>query len=133
MYRRILVGCDTTHESLLAVYRAVEVAKSFACRLDVAIIDTTPRRCGEYVDDSQELMTWMVDLCAICDVTPIEHQAIGDPAVALMAIADQVGADLIVVSGADLGQRVQLVPTSRSTSPDVLVVAGIPAYCRSGG
>ena len=132
MYRRILVGSDTTNESMLAVCRAVEVARSFDCRLDVVVIDTTPARSGGCVDDSVELMTSLVDLCSLFGVTPTEHHAVGDTAEALMAIADQVGAGLIVVSGFELGQQVQRATSSRSTAPDVLVV-GTPLLCPAAG
>lgn len=144
MYERIVVGTDGSHRALDAVRTAGRLAA--LCGSDEVHVVTACRvltqhevsrvRAGlppEYHDlvssdlDAQDRFS---EAQAVLDpaVAMVRHEAAGDPADAILAVAESTEADLIVVGARGLGAVERFVRGSVSTkvahhSPcDVLIV-----------
>ena len=99
MYSRIVVGTDGTDRSLIAVDHAARLAAALSAELHVVAAASpgdakTAARIGH--DASKRHGVWVV-----------EHPLVGDPASVLMAIAEEVDADLIVVGNTSMSGRVR--------------------------
>ena len=106
MYSRIVVGTDGTDRSLIAVDHAARLAA--ACSAELHVVAASPR-------DADRKQATVPAIAHLCDasawtaakvghdaikrhgVRVIEHPQVGDPTTVLMAVADAVDADLIVV------------------------------------
>jgi nucleotide-binding universal stress UspA family protein len=90
MYSRIVVGTDGTDRSLIAVDHAARLAAAFSAELHVvatATPDESARTAAKIGHDASKRH----------GVRVVEHPQVGEPAAVLMAVADAVDADLIVV------------------------------------
>ena len=109
MYSRIVVGTDGTDRSLIAVDHAARLAAAFAAELHVvaaaspsAVPDgstaANPAAMAQLSDASAKTAARIGhDVCKRHGVNVVEHPRVGEPASVLMAVADLVDADLIVV------------------------------------
>ena len=119
MYSRIVVGTDGTDRSLIAVDHAARLAAAFAAELHV-VSAASP---GSAMDtQGASLTTVMAELSDASAKTAarighdaskrhgvrvIEHPRVGEPASVLMAVADAIDADLIVVGNKTITGRVR--------------------------
>jgi nucleotide-binding universal stress UspA family protein len=133
MYRLIVVGTDGSDTSLAAVRRAAEAAVEMKAELRVVVVyeqghghDLAPiiARGGR----SPELLGAVTKYTNTRGAEPEFHLLSGDPADQVVALAGQVGADLVVVGSVGMGTRKDThkgsVPTriARAATCDVLVV-----------
>lgn len=109
MYSKIVVGTDGSDRSLIAVDHAARLASAFSAELHV-VAAASPESTSPGTPSTMPLV-----LAKLSDVSAktaarighdaskrhrvrvIEHPRIGEPASVLMAVADAVDADLIVV------------------------------------
>jgi len=90
MYTRIVVGTDGSDRSLIAVDHAARLAGVCAAELHVvtaASPDNTLRTAVKIGHDATKRHR----------VRVVEHLQIGDPALVLIEVAEEIDADLIVV------------------------------------
>lgn len=113
LFKRIVVGTDGSDSAAEAVRQATEIASMNGATLDVvSAYEPVPRRrtdserVGAPTDISHEFgpredVTFALDgACAVAKEAGVEvmpHAMDGDPADAILTVADKVGADLIVV------------------------------------
>ena len=113
MFRSIVVGTDGSDTAREAVRQAVELAKSVGASIDlVSAYEPVPEgRLREERQHIPEDLQWMVNpredvdatleaaakLLAAGGVTVKTHAREGDPADAILDVAEEQGADLIVV------------------------------------
>jgi nucleotide-binding universal stress UspA family protein len=109
MYSRIVVGTDGTDRSLIAVDHAARLAAAFAAELHIVAaaapgvtVDrssaATPAVMAQLSDASAKTAAKIGhDAGKRHGVRVVEHPRIGEPASVLMAVADAIDADLIVV------------------------------------
>lgn len=91
MYSRIVVGTDGTDRSLIAVDHAARLAAAFAAELHVVA-------AARLTDASAKIAAKIAhDVSKRHGVRVVEHPKVGEPAPVLIAVADAVDADLIVV------------------------------------
>jgi nucleotide-binding universal stress UspA family protein len=135
--KTILVGYDDTEPSKYALLRAAEIAKAFGSAVHVTSIAPVlvggPRAMGPYdpTDPPQEHMQQLERAQALLaeqGISATLDTAIGDPAGAILDVADQVNADLIVLGSHErsliehaLGMSVSGT-VSRKAHRDVLIV-----------
>ena len=115
MYSRIVVGTDGTDRSLIAVDHAARLAAACSAELHV-VAAASPSDVG----GRRESIAAIVRLSGASartaakighdagkrhGVRVIEHPAVGDPATVLLAVADMVDADLIVVGNKSMTGR----------------------------
>ncbi len=115
MYSRIVVGTDGTDRSLIAVDHAARLAAAFAAELHVVAATSPNDAAGERLATSSALFARQPaasaktaarighDASKRHGVRVIEHPQVGEPASVLMAVADSVDADLIVVGNKTMG------------------------------
>jgi nucleotide-binding universal stress UspA family protein len=108
MYSRIVVGTDGTDRSLIAVDHAARLAAAFAAELHV-VAAASPTAAANRRAASEPAAVALSDAsartaakigrdaCKRHGVRVVEHPRVGEPASVLIAVADSVGADLIVV------------------------------------
>ena len=109
MYSRIVVGTDGTDRSLIAVDHAARLAAVFSAELHVVAAAAPPR---VPLAPPSTMPAVLAELSAVSartaakighdaskrhGVRVVEHPQVGEPASVLMAVADAVDADLIVV------------------------------------
>ena len=108
MYSRIVVGTDGTDRSLIAVDHAARLAAAFAAELHVVAaappnaVANTPSTSVPAVVPLSDVSARTAakighDACKRHGVRVFEHPRVGEPASMLMAVADAIDADLIVV------------------------------------
>ena len=106
MFKTIIVGADSSATAARAVATAVELVKTLGGSLHVMTAYRPPSTRvvmlpDEYIDkvtDPADLLLGNLrDKIAGQGVEARYHPAAGDPAEAIVRVADQVGADLIVV------------------------------------
>jgi nucleotide-binding universal stress UspA family protein len=135
--KTILVGYDDTEPSKNALQRAAEIAKALGLAVHVTSVAPVlvggPRAMGPYdpTDPPQEHMQQLERAQALLaehGITASLDPAIGDPADAILEVADQVNADLIVLGSHErsliehaLGMSVSGT-VSRKAHRDVLIV-----------
>jgi nucleotide-binding universal stress UspA family protein len=113
MYSRIVVGTDGTDRSLIAVDHAARLAAVFAAELHVVAAASPTAAANRPVaaipaavalsDRSARTAAKLGhDACKRHGVRVVEHPRVGEPASVLIAVADAVGADLIVVGNKSL-------------------------------
>ena len=99
MYSRIVVGTDGTDRSLIAVDHAARLAAAFSADLHV-VAAASP-------GDAKTAAKIGHDASKRHGVRVVEHPLAGEPASVLIAIADEVDADLIVVGNTSMSGRVR--------------------------
>jgi nucleotide-binding universal stress UspA family protein len=109
MFKTILVGADDSATAARAVRTAVELVKTLGGTLHVvtayrppsahaAVAGALPQEYFDRVTDPADLLLEKLRQEIVKDgVEARYHPAAGDPAEAIVEVADQVGADLIVV------------------------------------
>lgn len=108
MYSRIVVGTDGTDRSLIAVDHAARLAAAFAAELHVvaaaspsSAVDEPPSSVPAAITLSDESAKAAAkighDASKRHGVRVVEHPRVGEPASVLMAVAETIDADLIVV------------------------------------
>jgi nucleotide-binding universal stress UspA family protein len=114
MYSRIVVGTDGTDRSLIAVDHAARLAAVFAAELHVVAAAWPSDASGEPPATLRALIARRSaasaktaarighDASKRHGVRVVEHPQVGEPAAVLMAVADAVDADLIVVGNTRL-------------------------------
>jgi nucleotide-binding universal stress UspA family protein len=106
MFKSVLVGADSSVTASRAVATAVELVKVLggdlhvvtAYRPDASRVDKLPDEFFDRPTDPADLL--LLDLKRSIEKEGVQasyHPAVGDPADAIVRVADQVGADLIVV------------------------------------
>jgi nucleotide-binding universal stress UspA family protein len=150
MFRAIVVGTDGSATAREAVRRARRLAEAFSAELHVVNAYRTPAmvlaataepgllssavfECEEVArDDARHLLDEVADDMIGVAASLTTHAVAGSPAAALLAVAEAVGADLIVVGNKGMrGRRRVLgsIPNSVSHHApcDVLVVDTVDA------
>lgn len=143
MYTRVLVGVDGSATAARAGERAITLAAECAAELHVVDVVTTPsvgvavgpagadaitRRLAGEVERASEALRSTHQRAQAAGLDAVTHLAHGEPAAAIIATADAIGADVIVVGdrGIDASGRYVLgsVPETVlfGASCDVLVV-----------
>jgi nucleotide-binding universal stress UspA family protein len=118
LYSRIVVGTDGTDRSLIAVDHAARLAAVCAAELHVvaaAAPPQGPRRLSSIGDVIADLTDASARTAARIGrdatrrhgVRVIEHPRIGEPVSVLIAVADYVDADLIVVGNKRIAGQVR--------------------------
>jgi nucleotide-binding universal stress UspA family protein len=109
MYSRIVVGTDGSDRSLIAVDHAARLAAAFSAELHVVAAAAPERAPLVPPSTMPDVLAQLSDASAKAaakighdaskrhGVRVVEHPQIGEPATVLMAVADAVDADLIVV------------------------------------
>jgi nucleotide-binding universal stress UspA family protein len=100
MYSRIVVGTDGTDRSLIAVDHAARLAAAFSAELHVVSVaapDESARTAAKIGHDASKRH----------GVRVIEHPQVGEPASVLIAVADAVDADLIVVGNKGMSGHIR--------------------------
>jgi nucleotide-binding universal stress UspA family protein len=104
--KTILVGYDDTEESKRALLRAAEIAKALDSKVHVTSVTPllvgTPRSMGPYdptepPGEHAAELEHAKTLLGEQGITPTLEQVHGDPAEMIVEVADNVGADLIVL------------------------------------
>jgi nucleotide-binding universal stress UspA family protein len=145
MYRNIVVGTDGSAPALDAVRRAGELAKSagadsihvVAACAPISFLEVERIEAGLPQEFQSLISTHLTaldrfgearDALAGTGVTIVEHERDGDPSSAILDIAEEVGADLIVVGARGIGALQRFIRGSVSTrvahhsACDVLIV-----------
>ena len=95
MYSRIVVGTDGTDRSLIAVDHAARLAAAFTAELHVVAAASPIAKLSDASANTAAKLGH--DASKRYGVRVVEHPAVGEPASVLIAVADAVDADLIVV------------------------------------
>jgi nucleotide-binding universal stress UspA family protein len=150
MFRAIVVGTDGSATAGEAVCRAAALAAAFSADLHVVNAYTTPAavlaltaepsfmpsavfECGDAArEDARHLLEQVAEELIGVGASVTTHAMAAHPATAILAVAEAVGADLIVVGNRGMRGRGRLlgsVPNSIShhASCDVLVVDTVDA------
>lgn len=135
--KMIVVGYDETEPAKRALERAATMAKAFGSTVlvtSVAPVGASGPRGGGAVDpaDPPELHAQELDhaasTLAAAGITAETIPGVGDPAEAIVLLAEQRGADLIVVGTRELGFMQRMLGQSVSSAVtrhapcDVLIV-----------
>jgi nucleotide-binding universal stress UspA family protein len=119
MYSRIVVGTDGTDRSLIAVDHAARLAAAFFAQLHVVAAAsptaapdlptaTIPLVIAELSDASAKTAARIGrDVCKRHGVSVFEHPRVGEPASVLMAVAESIDADLIVVGNTAMAGQIR--------------------------
>jgi nucleotide-binding universal stress UspA family protein len=117
MYSRIVVGTDGTDRSLIAVDHAARLAAAFGAELHVvaaaapravAAVSAIPEMMSRLSDESAKTAAKIGhDACKRHGVHVVEHPRVGEPASVLMAVADTVDAELIVVGNKSMNGHIR--------------------------
>ena len=119
MYSRIVVGTDGTDRSLIAVDHAARWAAVCSAELHVVAAAFPPGEVGERASQPTDVVAWMSDVSAGTaakighdatkrhGVRVVEHPRVGEPATVLMAVAEAVDADLIVVGNTMMSGQIR--------------------------
>ncbi len=119
MYTRIVVGTDGTDRSLIAVDHAARLAAAFSAELHVVAAASPSDAVGRQPTTMSALVADLSDASAKTAakigrdasrrhrVRVVEHPQVGEPASVLMAIADEIDADLIVVGNKTMSGRIR--------------------------
>jgi nucleotide-binding universal stress UspA family protein len=119
MYSRIVVGTDGTDRSLIAVDHAARLAAAFAAELHVVAAASPSVAIDEPPSTMPALLAKLSDRSAKSaakighdaskrhGVRVVEHPKVGEPASVLMAVADAVDADLIVVGNKAMSGQIR--------------------------
>jgi nucleotide-binding universal stress UspA family protein len=119
MYSRIVVGTDGTDRSLIAVDHAARLAAVCSAELHVVAaaspFDAPPARASAMREVIAELSESSAKTAAKIGhdasrrhgVRVVEHPQIGEPVSVLMAVAEKVDADLIVVGNKTMASEVR--------------------------
>lgn len=117
MYSRIVVGTDGTDRSLIAVNHAAKLAAAFGADLHVVAVASPADANHEEAATMGDAIARLSDLSARTaariardvsrrhGVRVIEHPQVGEPASVLMAVAEQIDAELIVVGNTRMNGR----------------------------
>ena len=103
MFRSIVVGTDGSATASEAVRQAVELAKAVGARVELvsAYEPVSPQRLRQELREVPEDLQWMINLREDVDTTLEEAAEVfarqGDPADAILDVAEEQDADLIVV------------------------------------
>ena len=105
MFSHIVVGADESATARRAVEAAADLAKQHAATLHIVSASTAEGRpnrsaTGAYVDPAHPAGPVLDSLAAIADergLQPVMHPSSAAPAEAVVTVATEVGADLIVV------------------------------------
>jgi nucleotide-binding universal stress UspA family protein len=109
MYKTVVIGADSSPTASRAMDRAIGVARSMGSELH--IVTAYKKRPSQAAVDRPEELATSVSSVAIADslledlasrarfagLTPVTHTRKGDPVDAILDVAREVGADLIVV------------------------------------
>ncbi len=119
MYSRIVVGTDGTDRSLIAVDHAARLAAAFAAELHVVAatspsdaVDKPPSTLAAVIAELADASVRAAakighDVSRRHGVRVVEHPQVGEPAAVLLAVADTVDADLIVVGNKRMSGRLR--------------------------
>jgi nucleotide-binding universal stress UspA family protein len=119
MYSRIVVGTDGTDRSLIAVDHAARLAAAFAAELHVVSAASPSDAPARPPSEMPALMARLSDASAKTaakighdaskrhGVRVVEHPEVGEPATVLMAVADAIDADLIVVGNKSMTGQIR--------------------------
>ena len=111
MYSRIVVGTDGTDRSLIAVDHAARLAAVCDAELHVVAVGpcdaTATHRLPAGPVSARTAARIGHDAGKRHGVRIVEHPQAGEPAAVLMAVADSVGADLIVVGNQGMSERLR--------------------------
>jgi nucleotide-binding universal stress UspA family protein len=114
MYSRIVVGTDGTDRSLIAVDHAARLAAVFSAELHVVAAASPGDAIGREPSTMAALVALTSDTSAKTaakighdaskrhGVRVVEHPVVGEPASVLIAVADEIDADLIVVGNTSM-------------------------------
>jgi nucleotide-binding universal stress UspA family protein len=99
MFKNVMVGADDSATALRAVVAAVEVARMAGATLHYPLAFGDLDNVYEgYPDEAANVLPYRLGAAATRAKVEAQFHAItGDPVEAIVGIADQVGADLIVV------------------------------------
>ncbi len=124
MYSRIVVGTDGTDRSLIAVDHAARLAAAFSAELHVVAAAPPAAPHGRGAATSLRVITDFSDASAKAaakighdaskrhGVRVVEHPRVGEPVSVLMAVAEAVDADLIVVGNKHRAEETRTVTGS---------------------
>ncbi|MGZ4770962.1 MAG: universal stress protein [Ilumatobacteraceae bacterium] len=110
MYSRIVVGTDGTDRSLIAVDHAARLAVAFAAELHVVAAASPIARLSDASATTAARIGH--DATKRYGVRVVEHPKVGEPAAVLIAVADAVDADLIVVGNTRAAGQIRKVTGS---------------------
>jgi nucleotide-binding universal stress UspA family protein len=123
MFENIVVGADGSSTAQRAVEAAADMARLHGANLHVVSASSAEQRpsrsaTGGYVDPAhpaQSLLESLTQIGKDRGLEPVIHPASGSPADAVVAVAGEVGADLIVVGNKGMkgaGRVLGSVPNS---------------------
>jgi nucleotide-binding universal stress UspA family protein len=97
MYQHIVVGTDGSETASRAVQQAIELASATGATLHLVHAWDVSPAMARVEDDGAELLDATAAVVAEAGVAVQTHVMRSDPSYALIAVAGEVGADLIVV------------------------------------
>jgi len=107
VFETVIVGADDSATALQAVLVASEIAQLSGGKLHIVTaydpkavrVDHLPPefRYSSTINPADALLHGLTDIVHQNDLEPIVHAATGEPAEAIVAVAAEIGADLIVV------------------------------------
>jgi nucleotide-binding universal stress UspA family protein len=119
MYSRIVVGTDGTDRSLIAVDHAARLAAVFSAELHIVAAASPGDAVAGHPSTMTAVLAELSDVSAKTaakighdagkrhGVRVVEHPMVGEPASVLMAVADAIEADLIVVGNKGMSGRIR--------------------------
>jgi nucleotide-binding universal stress UspA family protein len=134
MFGTIVVGTDWSDTAEVAVVKALEVARAGGAELHVVtahdpaptpVVGGSASLAGAPDFQTDVALDRMLERLGAGDVDVRQHTVASEPADAILGVADEVGADLIVVGNQGMHRRVLgSIPNtvSHRASCDVLIV-----------
>jgi nucleotide-binding universal stress UspA family protein len=106
MYRTIVTGADGSESAEAAVRWAAELAVVFGSDLHVVTVeedhDPVPFEWSSGSSESHDALVHAVQIADAAGAHVLGHEQRGDPVAAIIRVADEVHADLIVVGNRGL-------------------------------
>jgi nucleotide-binding universal stress UspA family protein len=142
-YRNVIVGTDGSATAELAVHHAATIAKAFGARLTIVTAFAPQSAAPADISEVPEDLRWRITDSAAADERAESGQRIakeigvkeikrrtssGDPATALIEVAEDSGGDLIVVGSKGMSSPSRFVlgsvpnKVSHHTPCDVMIV-----------
>jgi nucleotide-binding universal stress UspA family protein len=97
MYQNIVVGTDGSETAKIAVQQAMELARLGGATLHIVHAWDVSPAMADVTDDGSAMLHEVAAECAAVGVKVETHIVRSDPADALLGVATDVGADLLVV------------------------------------
>lgn len=100
MFKSIVIATDGSETATLAVREAVDLAQAVGARLEIVSVYEAEHGAHSALPPEQEVETALAnaaDIARQAGVAVGTHACQGDPADTILAVAEELGADLVIV------------------------------------